>query len=204
MDFKHLIITGLFFLLSLVLPASVFAGQYGEIEVIRKVAVDKKIAHPDKETKGGQIVWVDNLFASEYRFQPGQIVKFKLWVTNTSSQDLENVKVKDTLPSILVLESGALEFEIKELRAGETYESDIITARVVSQDYLTQDITCVVNTVEVWAGDSYDKDTAQICVEKQDIEFKELPQAGPTENIMILMASLFLAGFGTLLYRKSY
>jgi uncharacterized repeat protein (TIGR01451 family) len=189
------IIIALFLLTANVGP--VLAGQYGEEEEAREISIDKKVMHPDRQTKGEQDLWVDNLFVDEYKFEPGQEVQFRITVTNSSNQDIENIKVKDTLPYFLNLESGAIEFTISKLEAGQTYTSDVIKARFIKAEEIKESsgTICKENLVEGWTDEDYDKDTANVCVEKKVLGMKEIPEAGPAESLAFLIAGL---SFGTI------
>jgi len=188
-------------IISLFLVASsattALAGQYGEEEEVKEISIDKQVKHPEKETKGEQAVWVDNLFADEYKFEPEKEVKFRISVTNTSNADLENIKVKDTLPYFLELVDGALEFTISKLEAGQTYNSDEIKAKFIKAEKMQENAgtICKENIAEAWTSDDYDKDTANVCVEKKVLGMKEIPEAGPAENLALLLATF---GFGTI------
>ena len=151
------ILTSLLILgLGLFSPAKVLAdqyGQYGKAEEAAQISIDKKVKHPQSTTKGGEPVWVENLFADDYKFVPGEVVEFKLTIVNTGSIDLENVRVRDNLPGQLELVSGALDFTISKLESGQSYESDVIKARVKNNG---QDgVYCLLNIGEVWADSQW-------------------------------------------------
>lgn len=182
----------------LVSRPTVLANQYGEVEVTKDITLDKKVKKPNTDE------WVDNLFASDYKFSPGQEVIFKVIVKNTGDKDLENVKFKDILPDYLKHVAGDLEI-IFNLDVGQTKEFEI-KAQVVDSNSLPDDkgIYCVVNTAEVQLNDEVDKDTAQICIEKKVLGFAALPEAGPEHSALILGGSLILALAGWVLIKKSY
>lgn len=174
-------------------------GQYGEVQISKNLSLDKKVLKPNGD-------WVDNLFLSDYKFAPSQEVQFKLMLTNTGNATLENIKVKDTLPNFLELVSGALEFSVAKLEAGQTYTSEVITAKVLSIDKLPGDYGnyCIVNIAESWVDDQADRDTAQICIEKKVLGFVSLPKAGPAENLAIMLGSVLVFGAGFWAFKKSY
>lgn len=173
-------------------------GQYGGGVPSLKISLDKKIKRPDNDE------WVDNLFASMYKFAPEQEMEFKLTITNTGNQDLENVKIKDTLPQYLNLSSGDLEITTS-LKVGESKDFTV-KAKVIKFEELPQNsgIYCVVNNVEAWADSQYDHDTAQICIEKKVLGFSTIPQAGPADNLALLLGSLVLGSTGFALLKKSH
>ena len=207
---------------STVKPAIGQYGQYGEVEVEKKISLDKKIKHPDQTTKGGEDVYVDNLFASQYLFSHDQEVKFKITITNVSNQDLK-IKIKDILPKDYLFIYDSMDFEIDsstndlnaeiELKDGESKDLYFI-AKIVSQDELpsTGGYYCSYNTAQAWVdGESaIYQDTAQICVGVEAITtkgglpviVKEIPEAGPAENLAILLGSAIFGLTGLKLIKK--
>lgn len=177
--------------------SSVQADEYGPIEENKRISLDKKIANPNTG------LWVDNLFASDYRFVPGQIVEFFLTITNTGNIKLENIHVKDTLPSQLTLISGALEFIINSLEPGQVYNSPKITVQV-NQDFQIGLHCNLTNTAYVEVDTISDQDTAAFCVEKTQaapeavqiaqVMTKKMPEAGPKESLAVLLG-VFALGF---------
>lgn len=87
--------------LSLAITSKTFAqyGAYGG-GYTTSVIIDKAIANPGTNTKGGstEIIYLDNYSSSDYRFSPGQYMSFRLKVRNTSDVMLYGLKVKDFLP----------------------------------------------------------------------------------------------------------
>ena len=183
-------------------PTQILAGQYGEIETSPEISIDKKVKHPDQTTKGGEPVWVDNLFVSDYKFTAGQEIEFKITVTNTSNNDLDNVHFKDILPQYLEYVSGNID-AIFSLKAGESKDF-YFKSKVVDSIELPDNYTwyCVVNTAQAWNGKMV-QDTAQVCVEKQQVlGVKTIPEAGPAENLAILLSSGILGCAGWALAKK--
>jgi len=175
-----------------------YGGQYGGV-VAKKISIDKKVKHPDYTTKGGEPVWVDNLFVSDYKFKPNQEIEFKISVTNTGTQDLDNVHFKDTLPQYLQYISGDYDV-IFSLKAGETRDF-YLKVKVISEDKFSG-LYCVINLAEAWFDSEKAQDTAQICVEKKVTQIQALPEAGPAENLAILLGSTILAITGLSLAKK--
>ena len=197
-------------------------GQYGEVEVEKKISIDKKVKHPEQTTKGGEDIYVDNLFASQYLFDPDQEVKFKITITNPSNEDLV-VNVKDILPLDYLFTYDSMDFSIDsdtsdlnaeiELKAGESKDLYFI-AKVVSVDKLPSagGYYCFYNTAQAWIeGDNVVyQDTAQICVAVEAVTtkgglpviVKKIPEAGPAENLTILLGSGILGLTGFVLMKK--
>lgn len=186
----------------------VLAHQYGEVEVTKDISINKKVWLPEEARDEDDNEWVDNIFASKYKFSPEQEVIFKVIVKNTGDKNLENIKFRDILPNYLKHISGDLEATFN-LDVGQTREFDEIKTQVVASNDLpnNQGIYCVVNTAEVQLDDEVDRDTAQICIEKKEGEvlgFAALPEAGPEHSALILGGSLILALAGWVLIKKSY
>jgi len=191
-------------------------GQYGGVGEVKNIALDKKVKHPRETTKDGQEVYVDNLFVSDYLFKSDEQVKFKVTITNISNQDLK-IKVKDILPKDYLFTYDSLDFVINantqdlekeiELKADESKDLYFVT-KVVSQDKLPQtgSYYCTLNTAQAWIdGENVVyQDQAQICVAVEAVTkggvpfiLERLPEAGPVENLAVLLGSavLSLAGF---------
>jgi len=175
-------------------------GQYGEIGEAKKISLDKKVKHPEQTTKGGEIVWVDNLFAADYKFKPLEEVEFKITIINTGEADLDNVKFKDVLPAYLDYVSGDHDV-IFNLKQGESRDF-YLKAKVKETEKLADGLSCVLNLAEAEFNGQQDQDTSQICIEKQVLGFVTLPEAGPAENLTILLGSTILGFTGLALVKK--
>ena len=165
--------------------------QYGGGEVCVRTGelqIDKEVWDPEDEK------WLDNLGLGDYKFAPGESIKFKLKIKNVGDKTFSEVDVRDYLPDLVEHVSGDLEFEIKDLSPDET-ETRELEVKVVSADRFPNDksIICEVNTAETWADDKKDKDTAQVCFEKKVLGVSELPPTGP-ENWLIIIPFSLLAG----------
>lgn len=172
--------------------------QYGGREVcIRtgQIQVNKKVWDPSQKS------WIDN---SDYKFSPGSTIEFSIEVKNSGDNTLSSVTLSDILPSFLVLSSGSLNEEIKDLTPGKT-ETRKINAKVKAIADLPKDITtnCDVNIAEATSTDSSDKDTTRVCYSKHAL--KILPKAGAnTEISVLLLFTSTIAGLlGMSLIRKS-
>ncbi|MBU1126851.1 hypothetical protein KKF11_00695 [Patescibacteria group bacterium] len=170
-------------------------SQYGGGEVCVRTGelqIDKKVWNPEYEK------WFDNLGVGDYRFAPGEIVRFKLIIKNVGDETFGIVDVRDYLPAYLKHHSGDIEFKIEHLTAGETEEREFET-KVVSSADLPNDksLICVVNSAEAWSGDEKDKDTAQACLEKKVLGVTTLPATGVKVGTLLFLTSLItgFAGF---------
>jgi len=168
--------------------------QYGGGQVCvttGQLQVNKKVWDPQGKA------FVDNLGITSYKFTADEEIRFQLEIKNVGDRTFEKVNVKDILPSYLEFSSGEISFEIENLEPGES-ETREIKAKVVSLDRLpnNKSLVCEVNTVEAWADEEKDKDTAQICIEKKVLGVTELPPTGPQESnffLPLLLVSIFPA-----------
>jgi len=128
----------------------------------------------------------------------GDIVEFKIVVTNTSDVDAEDVKIVDSLPLGLNLAEGSTTVELNELKAGESKE--VTLKAIIIEDLPVNMQKCVENLAELYHEDSLqDSDTAGVCYHGPEIlgaQPPELPEAGPSGNAVQSMLALVMVGLG--------
>lgn len=193
-----------FLLLSLlaISVAPMVDAQYAQAPVISKpIILDKRVLDP----KSAQ--FVDNLVGEQYRFLPGQEVKFRIEVKNTGSGDLTNIILKDILPAGMSLGSGegvynasgnVLTVTVDRLRPGESKFWFITATMRGDKGGVVANLTCFNNKVEAWIGGEMVSDTASACVQSQVLgEVSELPVTGVASTLVII-GSVSLAGLGLL------
>ena len=179
-------------------------GPYGGTDISKSILLDKKVGNP-YQSKGSSIEYLDNLSSSDFRFNPGQFVYFKITVKNTSETKLYGITVKEFVPSYLTIIDNpgsynadnrtitvnAGDFSINEEK---TYSFKF---KIAGQEKLPSDkgIICLVNKAEASGDNVYDDDTAQFCIEKQVVGVKEVPSAGPELGLGLL--ALQGLGLGT-------
>ena len=190
-------------------------GQYGGETPSYSILVDKMVGKP-YQTKGGvtNLEYVDNLSPSDPRFSPNQEVWFKIKVKNTSTQNLTAVQVTDYVPAYLMPIEGpgkwnpdnrtitwnAGDFSVDEEKVY------YIKMQVYDQSLLPSDkgLFCIVNKVDAKKDNvAYDDDTSQLCIEKQVVGAKKVPQAGPEMGVLVLGANLLTLGFGFIVKRST-
>ena len=198
------------------------AYVYGGGEIEKKISIDKKVLDPEQTSKGGEDVYVDNLFASQHLFNSGDEVKFRITISNISNQDLK-IRVKDILPKDYLFTDNSMDFVIDsetqdlnaeiELKAGESKDLYFI-AKVVSENQLPSSggYFCSYNIAQTWIDgeDKVYQDTAQICIAVEAVTTKgglpviveKIPEAGPAENLAILLGSGILGLTGLVLVKK--
>jgi len=191
-------------------------GQYGGKAPSYSILIDKMVGKPSQEKGGSQTVtYVDNLSPSDPRFSPNQQVWFKVKVKNTSTQNLTAIQVTDYVPSYLMPIEGPGKWNPDNRtiswNAGDFGVDEekvyYIKMQVFDQSLLPADkgLFCVVNKVEAKKDNvAYDDDTAQLCIEKQVIGAKTVPQAGPEMGLIILGLNVLTAGLGLAIRKKTY
>jgi uncharacterized repeat protein (TIGR01451 family) len=207
------------FLITLYVPRytlHVFAqyGQYGGETPSYSILIDKMVGKPGTSNDATSYQYVDNLSVSDPRFKPDQLVFFKIKIKNTSTKKLVGMEVKDVVPSYLVPVEGPGSYNTttREIvwNAGD-FEVDeekvfYIKMKVLPQASLPADkgLFCVTNFVKATSANAYDDDTAQLCIEKQVIGAKKVPQAGPEMGVLIFGVNILTAGLGLAIRKKTY
>ena len=190
-------------------------GQYGQPAPTQSILVDKKVARPVSQTKGGTIQYdyVDNLTPSDTRFQPGSVIYFTIRVKNTSSVTLNNVMIQDRVPQYLNPIEGPGNYDSNSrtisFNAGsftpDQEQTYTFKMQWASQNQLPADrgLMCVSNYARAYTDTVSDDDTAQACVEKQVVNVKAAPKAGPEINILLIVGELGMLGVGLMLKKKN-
>lgn len=190
---------------------------YGGGEVCEKeisFTLDKLVRQPGKG--GGN--FVQNLTINDPKYSAGQNVEFKIVITNTGKNRIDNATVVDTLPTYLEFVSGAgnydqstrkLTYTVTNLDAGKSVEQTIV-ARVVEDSKLPQDkgSLCVVNNVEARESNgSTASDSSQVCIERQvlgakptpqvyeNVPVKKIPETGPEMLTLLGVIPAVIAGY---------
>jgi uncharacterized repeat protein (TIGR01451 family)/LPXTG-motif cell wall-anchored protein len=110
---------------SLVSPALVKADSYTSVDNRKTLSIDKKVRDIFSAN------YVDNISSSTKVFTQGDIIEFKVKVTNTGTTNMRNIKVTDQLPPFLKLiffpgsynkTDNKIEWTIDELNAGHSQE----------------------------------------------------------------------------------
>lgn len=210
---------GLFIVLTAFTASSAYAqyGQYGQYQggsPAQFILIDKQVGKAI-QTKGGlqDYDYVDNLTTADTRFKPGQIVAFKLRVKNTSAIVLNDVKVRDFLPSYLEPVEGPGEYNAPNrtitvnvgiMNPGEE-KTYFMKMQLASQDKMPADkgIFCLTNKAEAATDKTQDDDTAQFCLEKEVTNVTTVPNTGPELGPLLLGGQLLGLGVGIFLRKKA-
>lgn len=180
---------------------------------VGNIAVRKLVSHPQTGT------FVENLGINDPKFSPNQNVTFQIVVTNSTGSTINRAVVRDVLPQFVNFVSGpgtfdqntkTLTFEVANLLPNES-RSFTLQGKVVAENQLSQNITCVVNQVTVTADSMQAQDNAQLCIQKpQAVTKGGLPVAPPpkvtvtppTGPEMLPLIGLLPAGIGGWFLRR--
>ncbi len=136
-----------------------------------------------------------------YAFSQNQDITFQLEVKNNGQTELNNLQVKDKLPSVLDFVSGpgsydtansTLNIQIDKITAGNSK-----TVEFKAHIKADAGAACYTNFAEVRVEDLYSSDTQMFCVNVA----KALPQSGPEDNFLFLGLSIFALSGGFYLKR---
>ena len=114
-------ILAVFSLFMLSVPATVKADSYSSSDNRKTLSIDKKVRSMDWN------YYLDNISSATKVFYNGEIIEFKVKVTNTGTTNMKNIKVTDQLPPFLKLifypgtydsANNKVEWTIDELNAG--------------------------------------------------------------------------------------
>lgn len=181
------------------------------------ILLDKKVLNPKTN------LMVDNLGINDPKYQPNFIATFQIKITNTGSNTLSKVDIKDIFPQYVSFISGDGSFDantktlflsISNLNPNTTKTFNIF-GRIAAKDQLPQGVVCVVNQATVIADNSQiSQDNAQFCIENITTEIKtsgfpifptnnikQTPATGPESLALFSLIPIGLTGF--LLRRKS-
>lgn len=192
-------------------------GQYGgQPAPAQTILIDKKVGRPNgTATKGGVATYeyVDNLTVANARFKPGSPVMFQIRVKNTSTVTLNDVMVKDFVPSYLEPIEGFGNFDtatrIISVNAGSFRPDEekiyYVKMQLFGQAQMPNDkgLFCLTNKVQAYNSVTSDEDTAQFCVEKEVMGAVEAPKAGPEAGILLAGVQTILLGVGFSLKKLS-
>jgi uncharacterized repeat protein (TIGR01451 family) len=207
------ILFSIFYLLSSIVASAQY-GPYGPGGT-PTILIDKMVGKPIGQTKGGlsSLEYVDNLSVTDYKFRPDQEIYFQLKVKNTYSKTLNNVTVKDYVPSYLEPVEGSGSFDegsrIITINAGNFSPDEekvyIMKMKVLSQNKLPADkgLFCLINKADASTNGTYDDDTSQFCIEKEVVGAAKVPSAGPELGALLISIELAALSAGIYLKKKT-
>ena len=104
-----------------------------------------------------------------------------------------------TYAVVIVVLNRATGFTLSD----KTVKKEIV-AKVVTADKLPANKYCVVNYAEVKNENESDRNTAQVCLEKEVLGVTTIPVTGPEDFLLVSFLSLIPAISGLFLIRKSF
>lgn len=131
-----------------------------------------------------------------------ETVEFRITVKNVGETEVDNMKMKDKLPSELERAGGdGLTESWGNFAPGET-KTFKIRATIKGSEFDRENFDkCVVNKAELYFGDKFEgADTATVCFGKGEVT--ELPSTGPDFGLFTGMAGLGLTVLGLIVKRK--
>lgn len=182
--------------------------QYGGAQVCVRTGalqLNKQVLSPTE--RGGDGLYKDYLgLQSGVRFRVGDPVTFQIIVKNTGDAKFDTVTVTDNpFPYFLDLTEGNLNSEIKNLEPGQV-QTLTLKGKVKNADLLTKAMDCAVNTAEakgrdISGQDSSDRDSVEVCYEKELGKAAALPKAGFEDSVIWVFLSIFAGTSGLFLRR---
>ncbi|MEX2007716.1 MAG: hypothetical protein WD992_03005 [Candidatus Levyibacteriota bacterium] len=178
------------------------------------IAINKKIQNPANSQ------FVDNLGTNDTKFTVDQNVAFQLIVTNTGSNTIDRVVVKDVFPQFVSFVAGpgnfdanskTLTFEVNSLATGES-RTFTVTGKVAADSALIQNggIVCVVNqsSAQIVSTSQMSQDNSQFCIQKgvpmktkgglpvlPAPQMKTTPPTGPEMVVLPLLGGSGILGY---------
>ena len=218
-------------LISVLQPVYAQYGEYGAaIPPVPQVTVEKFVSLPNqKGIKPENQQFVANILASDpedRQFAPNDEVFFKIIITNTSNETLDNIHVVDIVPDILdpapgldfSPSQGTVSLDTGRSEPGQVHTIFLRFIVFPLEDLPDENPICRINKVQVFPEgfDIEDEATAQVCVATEavvaqaititpaptTIPVKKIPSAGPEMNILLLTGELLTLGFGIYLRKK--
>lgn len=149
--------------------------------------------------------YVENLSITDATFSSGDVISYKLEITNGSGETMNPVTVVDTLPAHTTYYGGDGVYDSNSKTVKITYDNVIagdkrtavVAVKVNAIDTLPKTAFCVTNTVKVTSPTRHngDDDSAQACIRTDILGASRLPTAGFNDLAMVLpFASLGMIG----------
>lgn len=147
--------------------APIYGGSNSCIQT-DPLVINKQVQNPDTDA------YVDNLTTNDPTYAPGDIVRFKITVSNTGNGSVRQLTLKDIFPAQIDYSKGAgtydqktrtLSFTIDELKSKEN-KVYFVEGKIASADKLpnNEETSCVINQGEVSEGDRISRDNARVCI----------------------------------------
>ena len=180
-----------------VLVSKAYAGcesTYGGGETC---VYNKRFDIEKKVRKEGDDEWKDKVT----NVKENQVIEFKVKVKNKGEVEVDNMKMKDSLPKEMERVGGSGLTEYWDSFEPDETKTFIIKAVVKDSEYDRDNFEkCVVNKARVeYDGDEEASDTATVCY--TDKEITELPKTGG-DSVLYGLTGLGLVGAGIVIKKK--
>jgi len=212
-----LIVTGFFLFFVNLVSAKECHTVYGGGEVCETgdLSSNKQVFNPEANQ-----YW-DNIDAKDYTFAPGEEVKFKLRVKNTSDVRVDSVNINDDfdrLDDYMVYVSSdrgdyraaVTDNKVKFGLGGLNKDEEVtvyFVARFKAENELPVGTTCITNAAHVYShtDNLSDSDYATFCVKADHgkIVTKSTPSTGFDLTSILVVEALAFAGLGSIAFVKA-
>lgn len=191
---KSIVLASVFGVFGVFVAPKAFAGctpNYGGGQTCiynKNFDIDKKVR------KEGDKDWKDKVIDVE----KGEIVEFRIKVKNEGEVEVDDMKMKDSLPKEMERVGGSGLTEYWDNFEPDESKTFIIRAVVKDSEYDRKNFEkCVVNKAEVYYdGEDEASDTATVCY--SDGELTELPKTGGN-SIVTAVAGFGLMSLGVIM-----
>lgn len=178
-----------------------------------EILIDKQVKKADSD------LFVDNLTQFDSKYAPLSEVVFKIFVRNTGGETINTVEVKDLMPDFVSFVSGpgtfnqsegkngTLTFTLNNLAPSESREY-WVKGKVFDATALPETTICkLINRAQARAGDRFNEDVAEFCVEKTTtkggVPPVQTPATGAEDVLITVLLLMSLVYFGTILRKKA-
>jgi uncharacterized repeat protein (TIGR01451 family)/LPXTG-motif cell wall-anchored protein len=195
-----------FSLVTLLSPITAKADSYSNDDNRKTLSVDKTLR------PFGWSYYVDNISSSTKVFYNGEIIEFKVKVTNTGTTNMKNIKVSDNLPPFLKLiffpgtynsTNNKVEWTIDELNAGHSQEF-LIRAKI-DQANEVYTLTKETNVAVAKVDEISEKDDAIYYIKSGTSSTEStvvLPETGSMSLVLETIGAISVGISGFALRRK--
>ena len=182
---------------SLLMPTMVKADSYSNQDNRKTLSVDKKIRSLNWS------YFIDNISTNKKVFKNGELIEFKIKVTNTGTTNMRNIKVTDTLPPFLKLiffpgtynsTDNKIEWTIDELNAGNSQEF-LIRAKIDKATELTA-LTKETNVALASVDEINEKDDATYYIGKGNVATESAVVLPETGSLALVFETIGVIGVG--------
>jgi len=197
---NKLLLTAIFgFLMigSLFEPSIVKADSYSNDDNRKTLSIDKKIRSLNWS------YFIDNISTNKKVFKNGELIEFKIKVTNTGTTNMKNIKVVDTLPPFLKLvffpgsydtTNNKIQWTIDELNAGNSQEF-LVRAKIDKANEVNT-LTKETNVALASVDEINEKDDATYYIGKGSVATESAVVLPETGSLALVFETIGVVGVG--------